>query len=81
MNQRITENWNRNQGGQGLTVMKFTIQRDGTMTGIEVDQSSRNPVLDLESRRVLVTTSRLPPLPLAFTRPALTVYMTFEYKR
>jgi TonB family protein len=81
MNQRITENWNRNQGIPGLTIMKFTIQRDGTMTGIEVEQTSRNPVLDLESRRVLLTTRRLPPLPPAYNRPALTVLMTFEYKR
>ena len=81
MNQRITENWNRNQGAAGTAVMKFTIQRDGTMTGIEVDQSSRNPVLDLESRRSLITTRQLPPLPAAFTRPTLTVLLTFEYKR
>jgi TonB family protein len=81
MNQRITENWNRNQGTAGLAVMKFVIQRDGTMTDIEIDQTSRNPVLDLESRRALLNTKRLPPLPAAFTRPTLTVFLTFEYKR
>jgi TonB family protein len=81
MNQRITENWNKNQGVAGIAVMKFTIQRDGTVTAIEVDQSSRNPVLDLESRRALITTKQLPPLPAAFTRPTLTVFLTFEYKR
>lgn len=81
MNQRITENWNRNQGATGTAVMKFVIQRDGTMTGIEIDQTSRNPVLDLESRRALVTTRQLPPLPAAFNRPSLTVYLSFEYKR
>jgi TonB family protein len=81
MNQRITERWNRNQGVAGITVMKFVIQRDGTMTGIEVEQASRNPVLDLESRRALVTTRQLPPLPAAFTRPTLTVLLTFEYHR
>jgi len=46
-----------------------------------VEQSSRNPVLDLESRRALVTTRQLPPLPAAFTRPTLTVFLSFEYKR
>jgi TonB family protein len=81
MNQRIMENWNKNQGAAGLVVMKFTIQRDGTMTAIEVDQPSRNPVLDLESRRALVTTRQLPPLPAAFTRPTLMVFLSFEYKR
>jgi outer membrane biosynthesis protein TonB len=81
MNQRITEHWNRNQGAAGITVMKFVIQRDGTMTAIEIEQTSRNPVLDLESRRALVTTRQLPPLPAPFTRPTLIVYLTFEYKR
>jgi protein TonB len=81
MNQKITENWNRNQGLAGTAVMKFVIQRDGTMTDIEIDQSSRNTVLDLESRRALLMTKRLPPLPPAFTRPALTVFLSFEYKR
>jgi TonB family protein len=81
MNQRITESWNRNQGLAGTTVMKFVIQRDGTITSVEIDQSSRNPVLDLESRRALLTTKRLPPLPAAYTPPTLTVYLSFEYKR
>jgi protein TonB len=81
MNQRITENWNRNQGAAGTAVMKFTIQRDGTMTAIEIDQTSRNPMLDLESRRALIMTKRLPPLPAAFTRPTLTVFLSFEYNR
>ena len=81
MNQRITEHWNKNQGTAGTAVMKFTIQRDGTMTAIEIEQSSRNPVLDLESRRALITTRQLPPLPPAFTRPTLTVFLSFEYKR
>jgi outer membrane biosynthesis protein TonB len=61
--------------------MKFVIQRDGTMADIEIDQTSRNQVLDLESRRALINTRRLPPLPAAFTRPTLTVFLTFEYKR
>jgi TonB family protein len=81
MNQRITETWNKNQGVAGIAVMKFIIQRDGTMTGIEIDQPSRNPVLDFESRRALITTRKLPPLPAAYTRPTLTVFLSFEYKR
>ena len=32
MNQRIRENWNQNQGAAGVTVMKFTIRRDGMLT-------------------------------------------------
>ncbi len=57
MNQLITQNWNRNQVSAGKTIMKFIIQRNGMLTAIEVDQSSGNPVLDLESRRALLTTT------------------------
>jgi TonB family protein len=81
MNQRITENWNKNQGMAGITVMKFTILRDGTIADVQIDETSRSPVLDLESRRALLTTRRLPPLPAAFTPPTLTVHLSFEYKR
>ena len=40
-----------------------------------------NPLLDLESRRAVIVTQRISPLPEQFTRPTLTVYLTFEYKR
>jgi periplasmic protein TonB len=81
MRQRIMERWNQNQGTVGSNIVKFTIGRDGVLSGIEVTQSSRNPILDMESRRALTMTARLPPLPARFTRPTLTVFLTFEYKR
>jgi protein TonB len=81
MRQRILENWKQNQGTAGVNVIKFTIQRNGQLTDVDVNQSSRNPVLDLESRRAVTMTERLPPLPAQFTRPTLTVYLTFEYHR
>ena len=81
MNQRIMENWNKNQGAAGVVVMKFTIERSGAITDIDVETSSRSPVLDLESRRALVMTKVLPPLPARFTRPTLTVFLSFEYIR
>ena len=81
MNQRIRENWRQNQGVTGATVVKFVIRRDGMLTNVEVDQSSRNDVLDLESRRAVLMTQQLPPLPAQFDRPTLTVYLRFEYKR
>ena len=60
--------------------MKFTIQRDGTITDISVEQSA-GPFLDLASQRALEQTQQLPPLPAAFTPPRLTVHLEFQYKR
>jgi len=51
------------------------------LTNVEVEKTSGNPLLDLESRRSVLSTTRLPPLPEQFPRPTLTVYLLFEYKR
>lgn len=81
MKSRIYANWNQQQGARGSVDIKFIIRRDGMLTAIAVDKSSGNPLLDLESRRAVIVTQRISPLPEQFTRPTLTVYLTFEYKR
>jgi TonB family protein len=81
MSQRIRSNWDQQQGAAGQTIVKFTIRRDGMLTNVEVEKTSGNPLLDLESRRAVLNTRQLPPLPDEFTRPTLTVYLTFDYKR
>jgi TonB family protein len=73
-------NWQAKQGQLGTNKVKFTVQRDGTITDISVEQSA-GPFLDLASRRALEQTQRLPPLPAAFTPARLTVHLAFEYKR
>jgi len=80
MSRRITENWNYHQGVSGITVMRFTIQRDGRITDIGVEQSA-GYVLDLIAQRALQGVRQLPPLPPAYTFPSLTVYLRFEYQR
>jgi TonB family protein len=81
MVQMIRAQWKQNQGAAGQVVVKFTIRRDGMLTNVEVAQSSSNPLLDLESRRAVLYTRQLPPLPAQFDRPTLTVHLLFEYKR
>jgi TonB family protein len=81
MKQLIYANWNRQQGALGQVEVKFIIRRDGMMTNVVVDKTSNNPLLDLESRRAVLVTQQIPPLPERFTRPTLTVYLIFEYKR
>jgi TonB family protein len=80
MQRLIYGNWQQKQGQQGTNKVKFTIQRDGTLTDITIEDSA-GPFLDLVSRRALEQTQRLPPLPAAFTQQRLIVHLSFEYKR
>ena len=80
MREIIRRNWRRDQGAAGTTHMKFTVDRQGRITSIEVEKSSGQSLLDLASQRAL-TISQLPPLPREFTPPTLTVYLAFEYQR
>jgi protein TonB len=81
MIQQIRRNWNQEQGAAGSVVVKYTVRRDGMLTQIEVIKSSNHVVLDLESRRAVINTRQLPPLPREYTEPHLTIHLTFEYKR
>ena len=58
--------------------MKFTIQRNGQITDIEVGQSSGNPVLDIAAQRALITTRTLAPLPGGYSGQQLGVQLDFR---
>jgi TonB family protein len=77
---RIHRNWNQQQQATGVVLMKYTIRRNGQITGIEVETSGGNPSLDLASQRALMNTT-LAPLPAAFPESELTVHLTFNYER
>jgi TonB family protein len=81
MLQLIRRNWNQNQGAAGTAVVKFVIRRDGALTQVEVAKPSNNVILDLESRRAVYQTGRVPPLPPQYTGQNLTIHLTFEYQR
>ena len=76
----IKRNWQPRQGQLGQNTVKFTIQRDGTITNVAIHEGN-NQLLNLASQRALVQTRTVPPLPAAFTPPQLTVYLIFEYQR
>ena len=61
--------------------MKYTIQRDGTITNAQLEKSSGYTQLDLNAQRAVLLTRQLPPLPAAFPNPTLTVHQTFQYSR
>ncbi len=80
MVRRIKENWNYRQGIAATTVMRFTIQRNGRITDVAVEQSA-GYVLDLAAERALLMLRQLPPLPAAYSNSTLTVYLRFDYQR
>jgi TonB family protein len=77
----IRRNWDYRQQAVGANTVKFTIQRDGTLTAVQLERPSGYPALDLMSQRALLLTKRIPSLPDAFTEPSLTVHLVFEYQR
>jgi TonB family protein len=81
MVERIRSNWVQNAGSSGLVIVRFTIQRDGTLTQISLKQDHRDPTLGLTAQRAVQVTRQLPPLPAQFPNPTLTVNLNFEYQR
>jgi TonB family protein len=79
--QRIHQNWASKQNVTGQVVVKFTIQRDGTLTEVQVFQPSGLVALDIAAHRAVLLTQRVPPLPSQFSNPTLTVRLTFDYQR
>jgi len=77
----IQRNWNSRQQVAGQAVVKFTIQRDGRITDVEVERPSGYFALDQTAQRALLMTRQLPPLPAQFTEPQLTVHLIFRYER
>lgn len=81
MVERIRSNWNARAEAVGDTMIKFTILRDGGITGVEVEKSSGYAALDINAQRALLVTRTLPPLPEGFPNASLTVHLNFQYRR
>lgn len=81
MQELIRRHWNEKQTSGGEVMVKFTIQRTGTITDIVLERSSGYAALDLESQRALSLTRQLPPLPAQFPDATLTVHLSFQYQR
>jgi TonB family protein len=79
MSDVIKGKWQQNQGRSGLSVVRFTIRRDGAIEKVGIERSSGYYPLDAAAQRAVLTTAQLPPLPAEFTNPTLTVYLTFRY--
>lgn len=60
---------------------RFTIQSNGQLQGIVLEQTSRNSSFDRAVLRALYAANPLPPLPPAYQKPTLTIHLTFSDSR
>lgn len=81
MLETIRSRWDYRQQAAGTVMVKYTIQRDGTITGIQLEKSSGYATLDFMATRAVQATRQLRPLPPQFTEPTLTVHLAFNYER
>ena len=64
-----------------VVIVRCTIQRDGTITDVQIERPSGYAALDINARRAVIDTRQLPPLPAAYANSTLTVHPSFEYTR
>jgi TonB family protein len=76
---QIRENWNDKSDAPGEVVVKFTIQRDGTLADVAVEKPSGYVPNNLAAERAVRLTRQLIPLPSGFPNPTLTVHLDFKY--
>jgi protein TonB len=81
MVEKVRANWNARAEVPGQVLIKYTIQRDGTLTGAEVERSSGYTALDINALRAVVGTRQLTPLPAGYPNPTLGVHLSFDYRR
>ena len=81
MVEKIRANWNARAEVAGEAIVKFTIQRDGTITNAAVEKPSGYTALDINALRAVLAARQLTPLPAAFPNPTLTVHLNFQYTR
>ena len=64
---------------EGRVVLAFTIARDGSVLGAEVEHSSGHRVIDDAALNMLSAASPVPPLPPTFRGDRITVAMPFAF--
>ena len=69
----------RQTGVQGRLLMRFVINRDGSLAEVKVLRSSGVALLDHEAVRAIRNASPFPPLPERMNSERLAVTATFEY--
>lgn len=64
---------------QGVVTIRFTVARDGTVSGISVKRSSGHELLDAATVELLQRVSPLPKFPSAMKRESVTLSLPIDY--
>lgn len=67
------------RGEDGTVTLRFTIERDGSLSGVEVVRSSGSPILDSAAVKAVKDASPYPPLPESWKINRLNVVGEFHY--
>src|SRR5215831_9623837 len=84
--QRVSSNWLQSTIDPSVAwaprvVVTFDILRNGTVTNIQITQSSNNASVDASARRAVDQSSPLLPLPAAYSGPRVGVEFYFDFRR
>ena len=75
----IGHHWARPEVTPGVTtIVKFVIDRDGTIHDAVTETASGNGTFDRAALRAVIETSPLPPLPFGYAGTYLNVHLTFK---
>jgi len=78
----VHRNWIVNEpalvGFKGHVAFEFTVEKDGSMTGLRVLRSSGTPMPDRAAQNAVIGSSFLP-LPDGYRQPRITMQVTFSY--
>lgn len=64
--------------GDLLVTLNFSIQRDGTISDVKIENPSGSDLFDRAAYRALIETSPLPPLPFGYSGSFLGVHLSFH---
>ena len=79
---RISTNWQQIPvRGKATVVIRFTVHRDGAISGAEVETSSGQELLDRAALRAVALAAPLPRLPESYPRDRVGVHLLFTYGR
>jgi TonB family protein len=79
--ERVDQRWQRNQSASGVTIVEFTIERDGTISASHVATTSGNDVLDLAAWSAVKNVQKLSPIPDEYKGKRMTILLRFPYNR
>jgi protein TonB len=83
MRQKIATTWEVPPGSEGFernAVVYFRIHRNGSVSNVNVEQSSTLPLFDRSCQRAIIEAAPMPPLPREYGEEYIGVHFTFQYQ-